>query len=67
MTWQVCMMLAVLFLAAASVLNGRNEKRWLHDMQELTHIEVKDEDGDTIGHEFILICKKCGKVRKVRI
>lgn len=43
------------------------KKRCLHDMQELTHVEVKDEQGDTVGHEFILVCKKCGKVRKVRI
>lgn len=45
----------------------QNKKRCLHDMQELTHITVKNEQGDTVGHEFILVCKKCGKVRKVRL
>lgn len=67
MSWQVCIMLSVCFLVVASVLNGRTEKRCLHDMQELTQIKVKDEQGDIIGYEFVLVCKKCGKVRKVRI
>ena len=66
MSWQVCM-IPVLCVVLAFVINGRREKRCLHDMQELTHVEVKDEQGDTVGHEFILVCKKCGKVRKVRL
>lgn len=57
MSWQVCVMLAVLFLVVASVVNGRRKKRCLHDMEELTHVELKNEQGNTIGEGFILICK----------
>lgn len=60
MSWQVCM-IPVLCLLLAFVINGRAKKRCLHDMEELTHVELKDEQGKTIGDGFILICKSVGK------
>ena len=56
MSWQVCM-IPVLCLLLAFVINGRTKKRCLHDMEELTHVELKGEQGNTIGEGFILICK----------
>lgn len=56
MSWQVCM-IPVLCLVLAVVINGRRKKRCLHDMEELTHVELKNEQGNTIGEGFILICK----------
>ena len=56
MSWQVCM-IPVLCVVLAFVINGRAKKRCLHDMEELTHVELKDEQGNTIGDGFILICK----------
>lgn len=35
----------------------KKKKRCLHDMEELTHVELKNEQGNTIGEGFILICK----------
>ena len=56
MSWQVCM-IPVLCVVLAVVINGRRKKRCLHDMEELTHVELKNEQGNTIGEGFILICK----------
>ena len=56
MSWQVCM-IPVLCLVLAVVINVRRKKRCLHDMEELTHVELKNEQGNTIGEGFILICK----------
>lgn len=59
--------MALFFLFCLLFFLALSPRKCNHDMQELTYIEIKDEQGDTIGHEFILICKKCGKVRKVRL
>ena len=65
--WLVIVGLIFIIRIFTHLYNVIDERKCCHDMQELTHITVKNEQGDTVGHEFILVCKKCGKVRKVRL
>ena len=51
------------------ILNKILEK-WLckHDWELFKHIEVFDEFSNDIAcaHKYIFICKKCGKIKKIR-
>ena len=50
------------------ILNKLLEK-WLckHDWVLFKHIEeYYDDKDDIIGHQYILVCKKCGKIKKVK-
>lgn len=39
-----------------------------HDWELLKHIREYWSDKDNIvGHQFILVCTKCGKIKKIKI
>ena len=40
-----------------------------HDWELFKHIKVYDEFSNDIpcGHKYIFICKKCGKIKRIKI
>lgn len=43
-------------------------KKWAccHEWEQEERITVVDKSDDVIGYKYIFICKKCGKIKKIR-
>lgn len=67
-TITVIISITILIIILLVVYTQKHQKEWdcYHDWETYVENEVRDDFGGT-SHEVIIICKKCGKIKKVEL
>lgn len=60
--------ITILIISLLELYKKKHEKEWdcHHDWETYAENEVRD-DFEGTSHEVILICKKCSKIKKVKL
>lgn len=64
----VIICITILIIPLLELYKKKHEKEWdcYHNWETYMENEVRD-DFEGTSHEVILICKKCGKIKKVKL
>lgn len=67
-TITIIVSITILIIVLLVVYKQKHQKEWdcYHNWETYAENEVND-DFEGTSHEVILICKKCGKIKKVKL